>query len=93
MGEVSHTSHKKEYLKIFVVLTVLTVVELIIPHMKITQLAKASSLIFLALGKASIVGWSYMHLKEETKWMRFVALIPISAFIYAAVVILESLYR
>ena len=93
MSEVSHHSHKKEYFKIFLVLTALTIVELIIPNMKISQSIKASSLIFLALGKASIVGWSYMHLKDETKWMRFVALIPIAAFIYATVVILEALYR
>ncbi len=93
MSEVSHKSHKKEYIKIFFVLTALTIVELIIPNMKISQSIKASSLIFLALGKASIVGWSYMHLKDETKWMRFVALIPLAAFAYAAMVILESLYR
>lgn len=92
MSEVGQ-SHKKEYFKIFIVLTALTIVELIIPNMKISQFLKASSLIFLALGKASIVGWSYMHLKDETKWMRFVALIPIAAFAYAAMVILESLYR
>ena len=95
MSESSHNhkSHKKEYFKIFFVLTALTIVELIVPAMKISQFAKGSSLTFLALGKACIVAWSYMHLKEETKWMRFVALVPISAFAYAAMVVLESLYR
>ncbi len=95
MSESSHNhkSHKKEYFKIFFVLTALTIVELIVPAMKISQFAKGSSLTFLALGKACIVAWSYMHLKDETKWMRFVALVPISAFAYAAMVILESLYR
>lgn len=88
-----HKSHKMEYFKIFLVLTALTIVELIIPAMKISQFAKGSSLTFLALGKACIVAWSYMHLKDETKWMRFVALVPISAFAYAAMVVLESLYR
>ncbi len=93
MSEVGHKNHRKEYFKVFLVLTALTIVELIIPNMTLSKMAKGSSLTFLALGKASIVGWSYMHLKEETKWMRFVALIPISAFLYAAMVILESLYR
>ena len=96
MSEVSHEvhkSHKLEYFKVFVVLTALTVVELIIPGMSVSQFAKGSSLTFLALGKACIVAWSYMHLKEETKWMKFVAMIPISAFFYALMVILESLYR
>ncbi len=97
MSEVSHAghkSHKLEYFKVFLVLTALTVVELIIPGMaSLSQFAKGSSLTFLALGKAAIVAWSYMHLKDETKWMRFVALIPVSAFLYAIMVILESLYR
>ncbi|MBA2406059.1 MAG: cytochrome C oxidase subunit IV family protein [Bdellovibrionales bacterium] len=90
---VSHKSHKLEYFKVFLVLTALTVVELVIPGMSVSQFAKGSSLTFLALGKACIVAWSYMHLKEETKWMRFVAAIPISAFLYAVMVILESIYR
>lgn len=96
MSEASHKnhkSHKMEYFKVFLVLTALTIVELIIPGMKISQFAKGSSLTFLALGKACIVAWSYMHLKEETKWMKFVAMVPISAFFYAVMVILESLYR
>jgi caa(3)-type oxidase subunit IV len=93
VSETSHTSHKKEYFKVFFILTALTIVELIVPAMKVSQFAKGSSLTLLALGKACIVGWSYMHLKDETKWMRFVALVPISAFAYAAMVILESLYR
>ncbi len=93
MGEVSHKSHRAEYFKVFIYLTVLTVVELIVPNLPLSKFAKGSSLTFLALGKAAIVGWSYMHLKEETKWLRFITLIPLSAFIYTLVVILESLYR
>jgi len=93
VSDVSHKSHKAEYFKVFILLTALTIIELIIPNVTLSKLAKGSSLTFLALGKAALVGWSYMHLKEETKWMRFIALIPISAFIYAAVVVLESLYR
>lgn len=93
MSYVSHKSHRGEYYKVFAVLTVLTIVELIIPDMKISYFAKASSLTFLAVGKAAIVGYFYMHLKEETKWMKFVALIPLSAVAYAVFIILESVYR
>jgi len=88
-----HKSHKAEYFKIFFLLTFLTIVELIVPQMSISQFAKGSALTVLALGKAGLVGWFYMHLKEETRWLKFIALIPVSAFIYAAVVVLESLYR
>lgn len=93
MSEASHGNHRKVYFQIFIALAVLTIVELFIPGMSISQFAKASSLTALALGKAALVGWSYMHLNQETKWMRFVALIPIAAFCYAAMVILESMNR
>lgn len=92
-GTQSHKGHRTEYFIIFIILTVLTVIELIVPDLSITKFAKASSLTVLALGKAGLVGWFYMHLREETAWLKFIALIPVSAFIYAAVVILESLYR
>lgn len=93
MSQVNHKSHKAEYFKVFVMLTLLTAIEMVIPNMKISQFAKGSSLTFLALGKAFLVGYSYMHLKEETKWLKFIAMVPISAFVYALVVVLESLYR
>lgn len=93
MSAVSHKSHRGEYFKVFAVLSVLTVVELLIPDMKVSYFAKASSLTFLAVGKAAIVGYFYMHLKEETRWMKFVALIPLSAVAYAVFIILESLNR
>ncbi len=93
MSEVSHKSHKAGYFKVFGLLTALTVIELIIPDMNVSKFAKFTSLTGLAIGKAALVGWFYMHLNEESKWMRFIALIPISAFIYALVVVLESMYR
>lgn len=88
-----HKSHRKEYFVIFFLLAFLTIVEVFVPELDLTQFMKGVSLTVLALGKAGLVGWFYMHLKEETRWLKFIALIPVSAFIYAAVVILESLYR
>lgn len=93
MSEVSHKSHKAEYMKIFVILAVLTVVELIIPTLSISNVIKASGLVGLALGKAIIVALYYMHLKEETAWLKFIACIPVAAFCYAVMIILESIYR
>jgi cytochrome c oxidase subunit 4 len=93
MSDVAHKNHRAVYFKVFIALTVLTIVELVIPAMKISYFAKASSLTGLALGKAFLVGYSYMHLNEETRWLKFIALIPISAFLYAVVVVLESIYR
>ena len=54
---------------------------------------KAISLTLLALAKAFCVAYFYMHLNEETRWLKFIAAIPIAAFVYFIVVVLESLYR
>lgn len=88
------TKDQKGYVYIFFVLCILTALELAIPELKnISYAIKASSLTLLAIGKAFVVAYFYMHLNHEKSWLKFIAAIPISAGIYAAVVILESLYR
>jgi cytochrome c oxidase subunit 4 len=89
-----HRSHKKQYFFIFLMLTALTVVELLIPDMKgLSSFAKSSSLTVLAVGKCFLVGYFFMHLNHETKWLKFVALIPIAAVLYTVMVVVEALIR
>ena len=88
-----HPSHTKEYIIVFFVLTALTILELFIPGLKTEYSYKVIGLVGLAIGKALIVAYFYMHLKEETRWLKFIAAIPISAALYAATLILESMYR
>lgn len=92
-GNTQHQSHFKEYMIIFFILALLTVVELFIPGLKIAYAAKASSLVLLAIGKAFVVAYYYMHLKEEKAMLKYIALVPISAVLYAVVLILETIYR
>ena len=94
MADGAHKSHTKEYMVIFGLLALLTVLELIVPEMKnLTKFVKGTALTVLAIGKAFLVAYFFMHLKEEKAWMKFIAAIPISAAIYALVVILESMAR
>lgn len=93
MSAAEHKSHAKEYIAVFIVLVVLTGLELVIPGLDTAYALKSSALIGLALGKAFVVAYYYMHLKEEKAWMKFIAAIPISAAVYAIVVVLETLYR
>ncbi len=93
MGHPQHKSHTVEYVIVFVVLTVLTALELMIPGLNTEYKLKAIGLVGLALGKAFVVAYFYMHLKEEKAWLKFIAAIPISAGIYAAALILDSYYR
>jgi len=88
-----HKSHTKEYIIVFFVLSFLTVLELMIPGSDISSSSKAIGLIGLALGKAFTVAYFYMHLKEEKAWLRLIAAVPISAAIFAVVIILESQFR
>lgn len=89
-----HKSHKKEYFIIFFALAVLTVIEVYVAEMQtIAKLAKNTAITGLAIGKAFLVAYFYMHLKEETKWLKFIAAVPISAVIFTVVVVCESLYR
>jgi len=93
MGHTEHKSHTVEYVVIFFVLAFLTVLELLIPGLKTEYSYKAIGLVGLALGKAFVVAYYYMHLKDEKGWMKFIAAIPISAGIYAVALILESYFR
>ncbi len=87
-------SHKKKYFAIFLLLGVLTILELFVADgMELTYTWKAIWLTVLALGKAMAVAYWYMHLEDEKFWLKFIAAIPMSAFVYAVVVILESVNR
>ncbi len=89
-----HKGHTKEYVIVFFALGILTLIEIFVPSVKtLTKFMKGSILTFLAVGKAALVAYFYMHLKEETRWLKFVALIPTAAVLYTVVAVLEALYR
>lgn len=88
-----HKSHTMEYIIVFVVLAVLTVLELFIPGLDTAYSLKAAGLTLLAVAKAIVVAYYYMHLKDETRWLKFIAAIPISAVLFAVALILEGMYR
>lgn len=93
MQHQEHESHTTLYIAVFFALAILTALELMVPGLKTAYSLKAISLVGLALGKAFIVAYFYMHLNEERGWLRFIAAIPISAGLFATVVIIESMFR
>jgi caa(3)-type oxidase subunit IV len=94
MSTGEYKGHAKEYIIVFVILTVLTVVELYIPGLKnISHLTKGLLLTGMASGKAFFVAYFFMHLKEEKPWLKFIAAIPFSAALFAFVLVLEGIYR
>jgi caa(3)-type oxidase subunit IV len=85
---------KKEYFVVFVVLTVLTAVEVGLKYAPISRGALVGGLIVLALAKATCVALFYMHLKSETRSLKMVVGVPmLFPALYAVVLIIESIAR
>ena len=87
------THSKKSYFAVFGILAVLTIMELTVPYLSIYQAAAATALVLLTLTKASAVALYYMHLKFETKHLKWIAMLPLVTGVYAVVLMLEAIAR
>jgi caa(3)-type oxidase subunit IV len=91
----AHKPNVKEYMIIFAVLAVLTVLEVGVAQVPgLSKTILGVTLVGLALVKAACVGLYYMHLKHETRILRLSVAIPMAtpAF-YALVLIVEAAWR
>ena len=75
------------------VLAILTVLEIaaatVIPH----GTPRWMALVLLAVAKAAFVALWFMHLRFERGWLKFIAVLPASAAVYAVVLMLEVVAR
>lgn len=53
----------------------------------------STALFLLSVAKAGLVGLVFMHLKFETKWLKFIAILPAIAALYAVMLCAEAFYR
>ena len=92
---MSHTPNRKQYWKIFVLLAVLTGLEVGVAQMPgIAKELMVSALILLALTKAGFVALFFMHLKSETRTLKLTIALPFAApALYAFVLIGEAAWR
>ena len=90
---VEHHSHKKTYVMVFIALAVLTAIEVFVPELDTSYMMIASSLTLLAVAKAFLVAYYFMHLNEESRCMKFLVFIPVFAVVYTVMVVAESMYR
>jgi caa(3)-type oxidase subunit IV len=88
-------NHRKEYWIIFGVLFALTVLEVGVVYVPgIGRGLLVSALVFLALAKAALVMLFFMHLKSETKALKWTAMAPFGLpALYALVLIFEAGWR
>ena len=76
--------HKRPYVVVFVILAVVTLVELNVNNFGLPHLETIAILVVLATAKASLVVAYYMHLRYEPRWL---ALIPLAGLALVAVLV------
>lgn len=88
------TSHRRQYMWVFLGLAVLTVLEIGVaaPQLGIAKALVVPALILLALTKAALVAFFYMHLNGETPVLRKTVLLPFFFPPFYAVVLMAEGY-
>ena len=87
-------SHRKQYLLIWVYLAVLTGLEIGIaePSLGLDKTLVVLGLVLMALAKAALVLFYYMHLREETAVMRYTVILPLFFPPFYALVLMAEGY-
>lgn len=89
-------SSKRMYLLIFAVLFVFTVLEVAVasPRLGVARVPMVLALVTLALTKAGLVAFFFMHLKQEMRALRWTVLLPFALpALYALALIAEAGWR
>jgi len=92
----AHGHSRKQYWVIFVVLAVLTAIEVVVaqPSLGINHTLMVIALVALAVTKASFVGLFFMHLKGEMRALKLTVALPFFfPALYAFVLIAEGIWR
>ena len=95
---VAPQPHYKQYWVIIVTLAVMTVLEVLVAlegvRDKMSQPVFVGLMVAFALAKAMLVALYFMHLKYETKVMRWTVFGPLAFFfLYVVVLIAEAKWR
>jgi caa(3)-type oxidase subunit IV len=88
----STTHAHPNYLRIFWILLVLTIVEVGITFLHLPKMLLASLLIILAVWKAALVAMHFMHLKFERTTLAVVAITPFILCVFLILMLLPDIY-
>ena len=89
-GVVPESRPHPNYLGIFAILFVLTLVEVSVAFVGLSKLLTILALVLLALWKALLVALYYMHLRYEPRRLRLLALTPLPLAIILVVAVLTE---
>lgn len=95
-AHAAHAPDRREYFMVFGALFALTVLEVVLanPKLGISRTLVGLGLVGMAVTKAAMVGFFYMHLKHETKFLKYTVAIPMATpAIYALVLVTEAAWR
>lgn len=86
---------RRQYLAVFVALGVLTLLELGVLRMPgIGSSSAVVALIGLAIAKAALIAFVFMHLKDETRVLKLTVFGPLAApAVYALVLMADAAWR
>jgi caa(3)-type oxidase subunit IV len=90
MASTAHSQNN--YIKIFIILSVLTVIEVGLVYMGLPKMLLATLLVIFAVWKAALVAMHFMHLKFEKKTLTIVALVPFVLCVFLILMLLPDIY-
>ena len=90
MSSTAHSHHN--YIKIFIILSVLTAVEIGVTFLGLPRALMVTLLVGLAVWKAALVALHFMHLKIEKKTLTIVAVIPFILCVFLSLMLLPDIY-
>ena len=90
MASTAHSQNN--YIKIFIILSVLTVIEVGITFLGLPKMLLATLLVIFAVWKAALVAMHFMHLKFEKRTLTIVALVPFVLCVFLILMLLPDIY-
>jgi caa(3)-type oxidase subunit IV len=90
MASTAHSHHK--YIQIFVILSVLTAVEVGVTFFGLPRALLVALLVGLAVWKASLVALHFMHLKLEKRTLALIAIVPFVLCVFLSLMLLPDIY-
>jgi caa(3)-type oxidase subunit IV len=90
MSSASHST--SNYIKIFYILVVLTIVEVALVYMGLPKILLAALLVIFAVWKAALVAMHFMHLKFEKRTLAIVAITPFVLCVFLILMLMPDIF-
>jgi caa(3)-type oxidase subunit IV len=90
MTSASHST--SNYIKVFYILLVLTIVEVALVYMGLPKILLAALLVIFAVWKAALVAMHFMHLKFEKRTLAVVAITPFILCVFLILMLMPDIF-